>query len=333
MTARTIKRRSPNARQTAGAQAKARKVKAARAKTGSLLAMVMSWVPLNEDQLHKLFLALILGVAVALAVIVAVAAGVPALARQQIAAAAASTGFEVRRVEVRGVKRLTELKVYERALAQRNLAMPLVDVDALRAELIELSWVQDARVSRQLPDTLVIDIVERKPHAVLRMPDHLVLIDETGHALEPISPTRAKGKLILSGLEVSKQVATLSALLDAAPALRPQVREAAWLGNRRWNLVFKTGQVLALPEGEKASAAALVSFARLDGTNRLLGGKVAAFDMRAPDRIYMRIPGRAERETKDIAAAKLASAVKSASRSAAAAPAGSASASSPGEQH
>ncbi len=333
MTARTVKRRSPNARQTAGAQAKARKVKAAKAKTGSLLALVMAWVPLNENQLHKLFLALILGVAVALAAIVAVAAGLPALARQQLAAAAAKTGFEVRRVEVRGVKRLNELKVYERALAQRNLAMPLVDIDALRAELIELSWVQDARVSRQLPDTLVIDIVERKPHAVLRMPDHLVLIDETGHPLEPISSAGAKGKLILSGLEVGKQVGTLSALLDAAPALRPQVREAAWLGNRRWNLVFKTGQVLALPEGKKASAAALVSFARLDGTNRLLGGKVAAFDMRAPDRITMRIPGRAERELKDIAAAKLASAVKSAPRAAAASTAESASASSSQEQH
>ena len=332
MTARTNKRRSPNARQTAGAQAKARKVKAARAKTGSALAMVMSWVPLNEDQLHKLFLALILGIAMALAVIVAVAAGFPALASQQISAAAAGAGFEVRRVEVRGVKRLNELKVYERALAQRNLAMPLVDVDALRTELTELSWVQDARVSRQLPDTLVIDIVERKPHAVLRMPDHLMLIDETGHPLEPISAARAKGKLILSGLEVAKQVGTLSTLLEAAPALRPQVREAAWLGNRRWNLVFKSGQVLALPEGEKQSAAALVAFARLDGTNRLLGGKVAAFDMRAPDRIYMRIPGRAERESQDIAAAKAAKAVKAAAPVAAAAKPQT-TASSSGEQH
>jgi cell division protein FtsQ len=59
-------------------------------------------------------------------------------------------------------------------------------------------------------------------------------------------------------------------------------------------LTFKTGQVLALPQGEKPSATALISFARLDGVNRLLGGKVAVFDMRAPERIYMRIPGRAQ---------------------------------------
>jgi cell division protein FtsQ len=62
--------------------------------------------------------------------------------------------------------------------------------------------------------------------------------------------------------------------------------------------------VLALPEGAKPSANALMSFARLDGANRLLGGRVAAFDMRAADRIYLRVPGRAADET----AAKTASA-------------------------
>jgi cell division protein FtsQ len=121
-----------------------------------------------------------------------------------------------------------------------------------------------------------------------------VLIDVTGHVLEPISPERARGKLILSGSSAGKQVAVLSALLGAAPALRPQLREAEWIGNRRWNVTFKTGQVLALPEGNRPAADALVAFARMDGTNRLIGGRVAAFDMRAPGRIYLRIPGRSD---------------------------------------
>jgi cell division protein FtsQ len=45
-----------------------------------------------------------------------------------------------------------------------------------------------------------------------------------------------------------------------------------------------------LPQGEDASAKALIEFARLDGVNRLIGGKVVAFDMRTPERIYMRCP-------------------------------------------
>src|SRR5690606_27554041 len=100
--------------------------------------------------------------------------------------------------------------------------------------------------------------------------------------------------LRISGPGARSQVGALEELLDSAPALRPQVTEAEWIGNRRWNLTFKTEQMLALPQGEKESAAALVSFARMDGVNRLLGGEVATFDMRAPERIYMRIPGRAE---------------------------------------
>ncbi|MEO5597467.1 MAG: cell division protein FtsQ/DivIB, partial [Novosphingobium sp.] len=180
----------------------------------------------------------------------------------------------------------------------------------IRTELMQLSWVEDARVSRQLPDTLVIDVVERKAHAVLKKADRLVLIDATGHELQVISPQRAKGKLVVSGPGAGQQVVALSTLLEAAPALKPQVAEAEWVGNRRWNLKFHTGQILALPEGEQLSAGALVSFARLDGVNRLLGGKALAFDMRAPDRIYFRVPSHSADEPKAAATPAASIAVK-----------------------
>jgi cell division protein FtsQ len=252
--------------------------------------MAMGWLPFSEEQLHKIFLATILGGALLLAWVVASMAGLPTMAGYQLSKLAADAGFEVKRVEVRGVKNINELKVYEKALAERDRAMPLVDLEGLRQELLGLSWVKDARVSRQLPDSLVIDIVERAPHAVLRKADHFELIDATGHELETISRKDAQGKLIVSGPGAGQQVVSLTHLLETAPALKPRVAEAEWIGNRRWNLTFHTGQVLALPEGERESASALVTFARLDGTNRLLGGKVTAFDMRAKDRVYLRVP-------------------------------------------
>jgi cell division protein FtsQ len=288
----TIRRKGTTVRKTAAAQGKKAKVSQAKARTGSALDMIMAALPFSEAQLHRMFLIVILAAAAMLVWILASVAGVPAMASLQVAQIASDAGFEVRHVDVRGVDNLNELKVYERALAQQNRAMPLVDLDTLRQDLLGLSWVRDARVSRQLPDTLVIDIVEREPHAVLRKADRFVLIDETGHELETVARARAQGKLIVSGLGAGQQVVGLTRLLDAAPALKPRVQEAEWIGNRRWNITFKTGQVLALPEGDKASAGALVSFARLDGTNRLLGGKVTIFDMRAADRIYLRIPGR-----------------------------------------
>jgi cell division protein FtsQ len=143
----------------------------------------------------------------------------------------------------------------------------------------------------------VIDIVERRPHAVVRKPDRLVLVDATGHELEPISRANAKGMLQISGPGAQAQVEALGELLDAAPALQTQVAAAEWVGNRRWNLTFNSGQALALPMGEDEAAGALIAFARLDGVHRLLGGKVATFDMRSPERIYMRCPECKEGET------------------------------------
>ncbi len=98
-----------------------------------------------------------------------------------------------------------------------------------------------------------------------------MLIDATGEELEPISSANAKGMLLVEGPGAAKQVAQLGELLEAAPALRSKVAHAEWVGNRRWNLTFTTDQVLALPQGDRDAATALVQFARLDGQNRLLG--------------------------------------------------------------
>lgn len=294
MSGQKIRRGGKSVRKAAAAQNKSRQVRAAKARTGSVLDTVMAIQPFSESQLHSIFLAVILGLAAVLIWMVASFAGLPAMARDQMAQLSHQAGFELHNVNVRGTNHLNELKVYQIALADRDQAMPFVDLDATRDRLLQLSWVEDARVSRQLPDTLVIDVVERKPIAVLAKPDKLVLIDMTGRELERIAPERAKGKLVLSGPGAGQQVAALTALLDAAPALKPQIRSAEWIGNRRWNLTFKTGQVLALPEGEKPSAKALTTFAQLDGRNRLLGGKAVAFDMRATDRIYFRMPSRVD---------------------------------------
>ncbi len=277
-------------RRAVKAQSRAVTVRKARGSATGVLDRVMGVLPFTEDQWSRIWLAMIIGGAVGIAFIIASLAGVPALAQAQVAAVAADAGFEVRHVRVTGTSRMDEQQVYARALAVRNQAMPDVDIAALRDDLRALPWVSDARVSIQLPHTLAIDIVERKPHAVLEKADRLMLIDATGVELEPIAQAKAKGMLRLAGPGAGRQARALETLLSAAPALAPKIEAAEWVGNRRWNLTFTTGQLLALPEGEIEGATALVKFARLDGKNRLLGGKVLAFDMRTPPRLYMRLP-------------------------------------------
>ncbi|MBA4042726.1 MAG: cell division protein FtsQ, partial [Sphingobium sp.] len=72
----------------------------------------------------------------------------------------------------------------------------------------------------------------------------------------------------------------------ATPALRPLVKAASWIGDRRWNLLFATGETLVLPEDN--AQAALLKFAELDSNRRLLGQGLLRFDMRDPTRLVVR---------------------------------------------
>lgn len=292
--ARIKRSSSKGVRRAAKSQSRAATARRAKAKTGGILDTVMGWLPFTEEQWSTIWLTMIIGGAVGITFVIANLAGVPAMAKSQVAVLAADAGFEVKHVRVTGTSRMDEREVYARALAQKNRPMPTVELEALREELRALPWVKDARVSIQLPATLAIDIVEREPHAVLERPDRLMLIDAEGVELGPVAEDKAAGKMRIKGPGAANQVAPLETLLAAAPALGPQVVSAEWVGNRRWNLEFKSGQMLALPEGAEASSTALVKFARMDGQNRLIGGQVATFDMRSPPRIYMRVPGHAD---------------------------------------
>ncbi|NBC36850.1 FtsQ-type POTRA domain-containing protein [Novosphingobium sp. FSY-8] len=297
-----LKRGGTNARRTAARAQSARKVQAAKARTGSALDQAMALVPVSEKQLYHFLVVLILTVSAVLAWVVASLMGLPEMVQQHVTHLTAQAGFEVRKVVVHGVKHQNELAIYDRVdgvlEAQHSRSMAAVDLPGLRDQILALPWVAEARVSRQLPDTLVIEIEERKAHAVLRVRDaegsHLSLIDATGRELEPVSEADVKGRLVLAGDGVGTQVAALAQLMEAAPAIRPQVAEAEWVGHRRWNLTFRNKKLLELPEGDGESSKALMAFARMDGTLRLMDREYVVFDMRVPPKIYMRKPGTGE---------------------------------------
>jgi cell division protein FtsQ len=168
--------------------------------------------------------------------------------------------------------------------------MPLVDLDKVRDRLLDYGWIADARVSRRLPDTLLVDIVERTPSAVWQNQQKLWLVDAQGVVLEQIALNAMPDLPLVIGPDANRQIAGLTGLMKAAPALDPMLAGATWVGNRRWDLRFQSGEVLALPQGDKEAAAALVRFARMDGMDRLLGRGFVRFDMRDPTKFVVRVP-------------------------------------------
>lgn len=294
-------RRGSGARLSAGRSATTSRVRGQAIKKRSALDAFFARLPFSEATLHRLTTALLVLIIAGSLFGVASFFGLPGMARDELANAAARAGFEVKNVEVRGVERMDEVAVYNIALGQKDRSMLNLDLPKLRQELLKLSWIKDARISRRLPDTLVVDVVERQPVAVWQHEGNLALIDVSGAVLEQIDAAKMPDLPLVVGPRANMQTANLTALMDVAPALKPVLAGATWVGNRRWDLRFQSGETLSLPEGPQKAAAALVNFTRMDGINRLLGRGILRFDMRDPDKFVLRLPKDAGKPSENVA--------------------------------
>jgi cell division protein FtsQ len=227
---------------------------------------------------------------VAIAAVSLVALDVPAKVGTAAGQAVGDAGFRVKSIDVRGIRRMDPRPVYELAADQKTTAMPLLDVTAIRQRLLEYGWVKDARVSRRFPDTLVIDIVERQPAALWQDEDRLTLIDREGVVLDRVPISQMPDLPLLVGRGANEHAVALDALLNQAPALKPQLVSATWVGERRWDLSFQSGETVSLPEGQRAAETALTRFAKMDKSAGLLGRGILRFDLRIPGKMTVRLP-------------------------------------------
>jgi cell division protein FtsQ len=214
---------------------------------------------------------------------------VPQMIGGTLGEAAGEGGFALKRVEIKGARHIPQLEVYNIAFDQPSAAMPLIDLEATRQRLLRFGWVRDARVSRRLPDTLVVDIVERRPAAIWQYNSRLSLIDRDGVVLAPVRLEAMPDLPLLIGAGANHQAAALSRLVETAPQLKAAMSGASWVGGRRWDIRFQSGEVLALPEGDAEAARALTRFVKLDQSMQILGRGFVRVDMRVPGKCILRV--------------------------------------------
>jgi cell division protein FtsQ len=257
-------------------------------------------LPVDQRRANKLAGLVFGGFLLAIGLIVLIALDIPAKAERAAGTAVGEAGFRVNGYQIVGLRHMNRSLVdgvvtdeLHRAaeLAGRGKApQALVDVSSIRARLLQFGWVKDARVSRRLPDTLVIDIVERQPSALWQNRGQLALVDGEGVVLDRVPVDKMPDLPLLIGPGANSEARALQRLMASVPTLGPQLASATWVGGRRWDLSFQSGETIALPEGEKAAKAAMVKFARLDKSAGLLGRGIVRFDLRVPGKMIVRLP-------------------------------------------
>lgn len=257
-------------------------------------------LPMDQARANRIAGLVFGGFVLTIGAVVLVALDIPARAERAAGTAAGHAGFTVSGYQIVGINHMDRKLVdavvtgeLHRAAAEAGGAkapQALVSVAEIRRNLLAYGWVKDARVSRRLPDTLVIDIVERTPAALWQNEGRLALIDADGVVLDRVPVDKMPDLPLLIGPGANGEEQQLTAIMSEVPTLKPQLASATWVGGRRWDLAFQSGESVALPEGEDDAKAALTKFARVDKQSGLLGHGILRFDLRVPGKMIVRLP-------------------------------------------
>jgi cell division protein FtsQ len=210
--------------------------------------------------------------------------------------ASAGLGFTVERVLADGRSQTSSGDILAALGVRIGQPILALDLEAARARLAGLPWVESATVERRLPDTLYVRVSEAEPLVLWQQQQRLHLISRSGRVIEGAPIERFANLLVVVGADAPAHAAALLDMLATQPDLRRRVTAAVRVGGRRWNLHFDNGIDVKLPEAD--SAAAWAELARLERDYGLLARDLTVIDLRLPDRLLVHLAPSAVRRDK-----------------------------------
>ena len=202
---------------------------------------------------------------------------------EQSKGAVAALGLRVDEVTVEGRTRTEAADVLNALGATRGQFIFDVDLVAARDRLERLEWVERATVSRHLPGTVHVQLMEREPYAVWQRGGRLSLVDRTGSLITDNNLSAFAHLPLVVGHGAQRNASSLMKELMAKPALAARVQAAVRVSDRRWNLKLQNGIEVRLPA--RGISDSLRKLVRMDAKNGVLSRNIRAVDLRVPGRI------------------------------------------------
>lgn len=152
-----------------------------------------------------------------LVVLIAVIMGFSALFMMGYAAVTHTDYFRIESIKVSGLSRLTDTDILKQAKIQRGDNLLAVNLRTVRKRLLAHPWIATARVSREIPGTLCIEITENRALAVLDL-GRRFLINTNGKVFKEHSMEDPKELPMVTGIsygEISLGEDSLSPAMEA----------------------------------------------------------------------------------------------------------------------
>ena len=170
-----------------------------------------------------------------------------------------------------------------------------VDLESAHKRVAGLPWVEQVSVIRSLPDAIHVEIIERIPIAIWQRDGEMVLVDRAGVEVAEKDIAEFHALPLIVGKGAPRAAGELIAMLDTEPQLRGRIKAAIRVGGRRWNLRFKDGIDVRLPEQD--AQAAWRKLALYEAREGLLARNIVFVDLRLANKVVVRLTPDAIRRT------------------------------------
>lgn len=201
--------------------------------------------------------------------------------------ASLGVGFQVTDVNVVGRNATAREALLAAVGLNRGDPILFFDAEAARKRIEQIPMVKSASVLRQLPDTVLIEIVERVPFARWQVDGRTVLVDRDGKVLTGYEAEGFGDLKRIVGAGAGPRVGDLLDMLGAEPDLYAKVKDIVRVRDRRWDVAFDNGVIVMLPE--EGADQAWKQLAALQRDKGILGRAIAAVDMRLPEKLVVRM--------------------------------------------
>jgi cell division protein FtsQ len=110
--------------------------------------------------------------------------------------------FSIVELEVEGTKRLSREDVLGAAAVTRGANLFSLDIPQAERKLVESPWISSARVTRRLPGTVRIQVVEREPRAIAILSGKSFLISTDGTPFKELGQGDPHDFPVITGISI-----------------------------------------------------------------------------------------------------------------------------------
>ena len=205
-------------------------------------------------------------------------------ARTGLLGLAVEAGLKVGKITVSGRNDIPREELLAAVSVKQGDPILEIDTAAVRDRLQQLGRVRTASVTRLLPDTIHIELVERRPLAIWQNNGRHQLVDQEGKVIAG-QVGNATGLPLVVGQGAPAHAAEILSVIAREPKLAALVVAAVRVSDRRWDVRLGNGITVRLPEVDYAGA--WHRLAALERSHGLTGRAIDAVDMRLADRLVI----------------------------------------------